>query len=229
MAQLALALVHQPISRSQLLNHPEGKTKIKEEADSMRALKVWDEQNEFGEVDQILREARKKGVAIHMAEMMLIGSIKNAEMTKEHQKLKARLVFRGDDARNAHGEAAVFRELKSLPASVATVNLVLWYGLRKGHVVRIANATKAYLQAPIRSATPTYVILPKEIWRPQWFPRCQKVAGRLLKAMYGHPTSGDDCVLLRWDFNVIIKGKSCRRVSKLMVHKGMGHFGCRIC
>ena len=192
MAQLALALVHQPISRSQLLNHPEGKTKIKEEADSMRALKVWDEQNEFGEVDQIMREARKKGVAIHMAEMMLIGSIKNAEMTKEHQKLKVRLVFRGDDTRNAHGEAAVFRELKSLPASVATVNLVLWYGLRQGHVVRIADATKAYLQAPIRSATPTYVILPKEIWRPQWFPRYQKVAGRLLKAMYGHPTSGDD-------------------------------------
>ena len=118
---------------------------------------------------------------------MAIGSIKNAESAPK-AKLKVRLVCRGDATRDQNGEIAFFRDLKSLPASVSTVNLVLWFGLRKGHCVRIADAFKAYLQAPIRSPTPTFVILPRAMWRKPWFKMYRKVAARLHKALY----SGDD-------------------------------------
>ena len=82
--------------------------------------------------------------------------------------------------------------MKSLPASVSTINFVMWYGLRRGHVVAIADARKAYLQAPLRSPIPTFVILPREIWHASWFRKYRRVAAPLRKAMYGHPTSGDD-------------------------------------
>jgi CHASE1-domain containing sensor protein len=125
---------------------------------------------------------------------MPIGSIKNSE-SKDKAKLKVRLVFRGDDTRDENNQLALFRELKSIPASIATVNLVLWFGLRQGNMVQIADAKKAYLQAPIRSSIPTYVVLPREAWKPQWHRRFRRVAARVRKAMYGHPTSGDDWTL----------------------------------
>ena len=62
-------------------------------------------------------------------------------------------------------------------------------------MVQIADAKKAYLQAPIRSSIATYVVLPKEAWLPQWHQKYRRVAARLKKAMYGHPTSGDDWTL----------------------------------
>ena len=191
MAQLIMGMVHTPIPRHELLSHPQGKLKIMEEAEAMRSLGVWNE-SELWEVDELKKHAREKQKTIHVAELMVIGSIKGSELPEEQQSLKIRLVYRGDATRDQDNQVAIFREMKSLPATVTTINFVLWFGLRKGHVVRIADATKAYLQAPIRSTVPTYVILPKEIWKPHWFKRFRRVASKLEKAIYGHPTSGDD-------------------------------------
>eukprot|EP00435_Cladocopium_sp_Y103_P068674 s1190_g32.t1 len=151
MAQLLFGMVHAPLSRSELLNHPEGRQKIMEEANNMRNIPVWGEgPGDLFEVEELKRISREKGETIHLAELMAIGSIKHAE-SADRALLKVRLVYRGDDTRDQNGQVAVFRELKSLPATVSTINLVLWYGLRKGHCIRIADACKAYLQAPIRS------------------------------------------------------------------------------
>ena len=190
MAQTVLGMVHTPLSRQELFSHPQGKDKIKEEADEMRLLQVWDD-DDVHEVEELRSQARKEGWKVHIAEAMPIGSIKNSE-SKDKAKLKVRLVFRGDDTRDENNQLALFRELKSIPATIATINLVLWYGLRVNNIVQIADARKAYLQAPIRSETPTYVILPREAWQPSWHRKYRRAAARLLKAMYGHPTSGDD-------------------------------------
>ena len=188
MAQTVLGMVHTPLSRQELFSHPQGKDKIKEEADEMRLLQVWDD-DDVHEVEELRSQARKEGWKVHIAEAMPIGSIKNSE-SKDKAKLKVRLVFRGDDTRDENNQLALFRELKSIPATIATINLVLWYGLRVNNIVQIADARKAYLQAPIRSETPTYVILPREAWQPSWHRKYRRAAARLLKAMYGHPTSG---------------------------------------
>ena len=190
MAQTVLGMVHTPLTRQELFSHPQGRDKIKEEADEMRLLQVWDDEDVY-EVEDLRALARQEGWKVHIAEAMPIGSIKNSE-SKDRAKLKVRLVFRGDDTRDEYNQLALFRELKSIPATIATVNLVLWFGLRANNIVQIADAKKAYLQAPIRSAVPTYVVLPREAWKPQWHKRFKRVAARLHKAMYGHPTSGDD-------------------------------------
>lgn len=100
------------------------------------------------------------GEVVHVTDLMAIGLIKHAE-GESQAKLKVRLVYKGDETWDQNGELAVFRELKSLPATVST-RFFFWggFGLRKGHCVRIADAQKAYLQAPTRSPIPTFVILP---------------------------------------------------------------------
>ena len=158
----------------------------------MRAMGVWDE-GEIYEVDELKAMARQGGYKIHLAECMAIGSLKNSETS--NPVLKVRLVYRGDNTKDENNQIALFRELKSIPATIATVNLVLWYGLRKGHSCQIADARKAYLQALIKSYVPTYVILPRDAWKPQSFRRYRRVAARLRRAqgaLYGHPTSGVD-------------------------------------
>ena len=190
MAQLVLGMVHTPLTRQQLFSHPEGRQKIAEEANEMRKMQVWDD-DDIHEVDDLKRQARESGQTIHVAEIMAIGSIKNSE-SKDQAKLKVRLVFRGDDTRDQNNQLALFREMKSIPATIATVHMVLWFGLRPGHKVTIADARKAYLQAPLGTDVPTYVILPRETWKPAWAGRFRRLAARLRRALYGHPTSGDD-------------------------------------
>ena len=145
----------------------------------MRLLQVWDD-DDVHEVEELRSQARKEGWKVHIAEAMPIGSIKNSE-SKDKAKLKVRLVFRGDGTRDENNQLALFRELKSIPATIATINLVLWYGLRVNNIVQIADARKAYLQAPIRSETPTYVILPREAWQPSWH-RKKKGCGKAVES-----------------------------------------------
>ena len=43
MAQLIMGMVHAPMTRHELVSHPQGKLKILEEAQTMRNLGVWNE------------------------------------------------------------------------------------------------------------------------------------------------------------------------------------------
>ena len=57
--------------------------------------------------------------------------------------------------------------------------------------VLIADAKKAYLQATLRSDTPTWVVLPKLCWLSGWEKTFRFPTVRLQRALYGHPEAGD--------------------------------------
>lgn len=190
MAQLVLALVHKPLSREEINRSPEAKRKLQEEAAEFRKIGVWDE-NKLYEVDTLISEAQKNQQKIHIAEIMGICHIKGAELPESQQQMKARLVFRGDDCKDAFGDKAIYKEMKSLPATVHSINMVLYHGMRPNNKVEISDATKAYLQAPLNSEVPTYAIIPKIIWKPEWHGKYRRVASRLNRAIYGHTISGD--------------------------------------
>ena len=139
----------------------------------MRSLGVWDESRAV-EVDELLRSCRANGESIHISEIMAICYVKNAELPPEQQKLKGRLVFRDDSCRNEKGIKALYGEIKSLPATVHSINIVLYFGLRESNKVEISDATKAYLQAPLKSEVPTWAIIPKIIWHDHWFKKFKK-------------------------------------------------------
>ena len=64
--------------------------------------------------------------------------------------------------------------------------------MRDNCIVQISDATKAYLQAPLKSEVPTWAIIPKVIWTDEWCSKFRRVAYPLERALYGHQTAGDD-------------------------------------
>ena len=77
-------MVHTPLSRRELFNHPQGKEKFKEESDDMRILEVWDD-NDIHEVERLKKQAQEEGRKFHIAEAMPIGSIKNFRKQRHGQ------------------------------------------------------------------------------------------------------------------------------------------------
>ena len=67
-----------------------------------------------------------------------------------------------------------------------------FFGCLPNHVIEVANAEQAYIQAETKG-DPTWVCPPPEA-RPDWwrteFPRLRRLVCRLLKALYGHPDGG---------------------------------------
>eukprot|EP00435_Cladocopium_sp_Y103_P037733 s2261_g10.t1 len=59
-----------------------------------------------------------------------------------------------------------------------------------GHVIRVADAYKAYLQAMLLADADTFVTLPSELWKASWRGCFKQPMVRLLRALYGHPRAG---------------------------------------
>lgn len=121
---------------------------------------------------------------------MTIASIKFHELAKHLQKVKGRIVYRGDCAKDEHGVAAVYQELGANPTSVQGLNACLAYGCIPGNITTAADAIKAYIQAKLASNYKTWIEFPPEL-RPSWWKqKIIKPVVLLIKALYGHPEAG---------------------------------------
>ena len=74
----------------------------------MRSVPTWDEDNPR-EFEDVWNESRKSGVKVHFGKLMTIASIKFYEFAKHRQKMKGRIVYRGDCAKDKEGAAGVPR------------------------------------------------------------------------------------------------------------------------
>jgi hypothetical protein len=184
-SDFVLGAIHKLLTRKEMLNSPDALKAIKEEAVAMRDMKVWDDSTVI-EKDKLLSQARAKGSTIHLAELMSICSIKFWEVPSK-RRYKGRIVFRGDQVRDQWGGAAKFGSMYSTPTNVQAINIAILFGLMKKHELRVADATKAFLQALLDATEETYVLLPPEMWHPSWIGRYHKPAVKLCRALYGHP------------------------------------------
>ena len=183
------ALVPKLLSRAEMLASPEALAAIRSEADGLRSVPVWDEQRprEFKDVQS---EARASGTKVHFGKLMTIASIKFYELAKHLQKVKGRIVYRGDCAKDEEGAAAVYRELGANPTSVQGLNACMAYGALPGNATSAADAIKAYVQALLKSKFQTWIELPPEL-RPKWWrDKFVRPVVLLLRALYGHPEAG---------------------------------------
>jgi hypothetical protein len=105
---------------------------------------------------------------------------------------KGRVVFQGNQVYDQNHNYAIFQDLGSSPATLQAAKAVDFFGCLPNHVVEIADAEQAYIQADMKG-DPTWICLPPEA-RPDWwrkkFPNLRRPVCRLLKALYGHPDAG---------------------------------------
>eukprot|EP00434_Breviolum_minutum_P008141 symbB.v1.2.007178.t1/scaffold436.1/size343649/10 len=121
---------------------------------------------------------------------MTIASIKFFELAKHLQKMKGRIVYRGDCAKDEHGSAAVYQELGANPTSVQGLNACVAYGSLPGNCSTAADAIKAYVQAYLKGKRKTWIELPPELRPAWWKTKFVKPVVLLIKALYGHPDAG---------------------------------------
>ena len=126
---------------------------------------------------------------VHFGNLMIILSVKSSELSPDQWRLKARIVFRGDDIRDQSGMSAVFEELfASSPSSLEGLNTAVAFGLLESHGVTTSDAVRAYTQAKLNTKHRTYVLLPPELV-PDHKKHLHQPCAPLHKALYGHPDS----------------------------------------
>ena len=93
---------------------------------------------------EVIDGARNKGEKVHFASLIDICHLKNAELQKEHQKYKGRIVLRGDIVKDDSGSYAVFTEQGSSASQMTAAKVMDIISRLPGCAGRAADAVSAY-------------------------------------------------------------------------------------
>ena len=113
------------------------------------------------ERSQVISDAAKNKHEVHFGDLFLIMGVKNAELSKDQQKVKARGVFRGSYIQNQDAQQTFFAEVQSTPATLGAVKVAMSWGAAVGGTVESVDCEAAYLQAPFKGVA-TWIRLPRE-------------------------------------------------------------------
>ena len=174
-------MVTRQLPRAEVLSRPDALDAIRKEFDGISQMGTWDLKS-VQEEEEVRRIAISENETIHLADLLAICSEKHVELEPKFRSLKGRVCYRGDAARTAKGEIALYQTLSASPASIVAANAIIAYGLLKGHSISTADAVKAYLQSWLQSHAATWVRLPREVWPDEWF-------GSDGKPLYKRPVS----------------------------------------
>lgn len=102
-----------------MLASPEALSAVGKEAEGLE--KAGTDQNSVWEQAGVRSEAKKTGISVHFGQLMTIASIKFFELAKHLQKMKGKIVYQGDCAKDEYGSAAAY------PTSVQGFNACIAY------------------------------------------------------------------------------------------------------
>eukprot|EP00435_Cladocopium_sp_Y103_P014697 s1958_g3.t1 len=175
--------IHMLLDRKDWHKHEGAKEAIQKELEGILANGTWS-------FDDVIPRAElmKRKEPCHIGRIMTILSIKHFE-SPSLRKLKARVVFRGDQIRDGDGNLAVLMDSKVCPAGMSAINGNLAFGAIKGNKTTQSDVVRAYLQSKLETKVPTYVELPSELV-PEDMKHVVRPCVRLWRSLYGHPESG---------------------------------------
>merc|ERR1711946_77381 len=106
-----------------------------------------------------MAEARKAGKKMHFGKLMDLCVEKNHDIPSQ-AKFKVRVVYRGDCVKDEYGNAALFKDLSSCPATLEAAKVADLMSKLEGCSGEQSDATQAYPQAKF-DGTETWIELPR--------------------------------------------------------------------
>ena len=118
------------LSPKEVRGNPEAEKAIIAEAAKLQKRIVWDEQS-VEEWREVVERARRNGVTVHVGRVFAVVVVKNAELDPSYplRKIKARLVFQGNEVRDQFGQIALYEQMSSSPATMQAAKCADAYGL----------------------------------------------------------------------------------------------------
>ena len=153
--------IHELIDKKVWKSDPAAVNEAKKEAQGLIEAGTWDYKHVIQRHD-LERQARQSGTKVAIGRLMTIMSWKNAESAEE-KRLKARIVFLGNNVRDEFGLASEFQSQ--------------------------SDVIKAYIQRDLQTENDTYIELPEEL-APGHLKWMHRPCTKLHKSLYGHPESG---------------------------------------
>ena len=206
------ALITLNLPKSQWLNDPRGVEAVKKEGEGLRKNGTRDDTN-VQLVSDLKSNARKRGIQIKLAELLTLYGIKHYELSPEHWRWKGRICYRGDIVRDAWNNILMLEETATTPTSLVALNVALWFASLPGHSASCADAVQAFLQSTLDDDEETWLVLPQELWLPQWhsrFSNTDRICVKLRCSLYGHPGVGGKNIYTN-DYR-ILEQKRCPKI-----------------
>ena len=160
------------------------------EWDNLESKKVWS-WDTLTEWDTVSRKYRSDGKEVHIGYLFGFMVIKGDEFPEgdPRRRWKYRVVFQGNQVKDQDWQVALFQAMATAPATLEASRIANLYACSTAdHSIQCRGVEQAYITADL-GGTPTYVVLPKELWSAEMMKmKCPVV--RLDKALYGHKNSG---------------------------------------
>ena len=118
---------------------------------NLKKIPAWD-LTKFRSKREVIGEARTRGAKVHLASLMDICHLKNAELEAQHQKYKGRVVFRGDIVKDDSGSYAVFTEQGSSASQMTAGKVTDIISRLPECAGQAADAVSAYTQVRMEDA-----------------------------------------------------------------------------
>ena len=211
----------------QAIKIPAAKAAVDKEWEKLEKISAWN-LTKVRSKKEVIDEARTKGSKVHVASLMDICHLKNAELEAQHQKYKDRVVLRGDIVKDDSGSYAVFTEQGSPASRITAAKVMDIISRLPGCAGQAADAASDYTQVKMEDA-PKLLKIPKSecperhTWPSSWSSLEDPVVP-LERNLYGHPLAG-----LSWErqFEKILLHHGWEKVSNwecLFVHREKGLF-----
>eukprot|EP00972_Heterocapsa_arctica_P056736 8376194-Heterocapsa_arctica.AAC.1 len=114
-------IVVRNVKRKEMMNTPVAMKAMDDEFNKLSKQGVWDILS-VREYDEVVAEAKRLGITIHLGDVFVICGAKGSELKENDpgRKWKGRCVFRGNQVKYEHMQAAIFNELSSTPSTLET-------------------------------------------------------------------------------------------------------------
>ena len=129
----------------------------------------------------------------HVGRLFALCVEEHSELPISKRKYKGRVVFQGNQVKDAEGVAAVFAELGTSASLMSASKILDAVTMLPGNAGEQSDAVQAYTQALLyhgqKHAVETWIRLPRDQWPKAWHGNYKDPVVPLRLALYGHPLS----------------------------------------